>query len=164
MVVARHHIIQYVALYLILLAGGSFLVFQLAVLGSVENPWVDPLVTSGTLILLAFIYPLPVLSLGRPLPLLQIDSTEFWPAAWFLDLVLNVMVLVYVLLGGIVILVIARAFDAPFAPTLLVVLVLSYLWLSKFIIEFRTLWLYEGTVTGYPGECFEMLQTELQFI
>lgn len=94
MVVARHHIIQYVALYLILLAGGSFLVFQLAVLSSVENPWVDPLVTSGTLILLAFIYPLPVLSLGRPLPLLQIDSTEFWPAAWFLDLVLKVMVLV----------------------------------------------------------------------
>lgn len=140
---ARHHLIQYAAFYVILLACGTVLSFQLATFINMENPQFDQAMSWTTFVIM-FTYCLPVLSVNRPLPLLLVDSKKFWFAAWLLDFVLKGMVVGFVILGGFVIFVLARAFDNSLVGTLLLVLLLGCLWLPRFIMDFRTSWLYEG--------------------
>lgn len=144
MVVARHHRNLYIAFYLTILGGITGLGFELAAYLSMETPLVDPFLPPSTIVVNMLIYALPTMSVGRPLPLLLVDSEKFWFATWLLDFLLKVMVVGFVLLGGLVLVVISRAHGGSLVPTLLFVLVISYLWLSHIIVQIRTLWVYKG--------------------
>lgn len=140
---ARHHLTQYAGTYLTFLVCGTIYGIQLATWIHSEKLEVHntkPWTTTMNIVM----YFLPVMSVERPLPLVLVDSKKFWLAAWLLDSVLKVMVVVYVLLGGSVIFIVARGYGAPLVPTVLGLLLVSDVFLTLFVLNFRTLWLHEG--------------------
>lgn len=136
-VIGRAHLIQYFALCLILLACGTVYGFQLAPFIFTENA--QPGIYTSAIDMFIYTFPILCLTLPAPNPLLDSEKLGF---AYLLDFLLKFVAVGVMFLGGSLTFLILRAFGAYLFPTLVLVLVVSCVWLARFIMLIRTIWLY----------------------